>query len=89
MKKVFSHWKTTSVGVMAIVGGVTRLIFAIKTGNFTEEALTTSIGGILGGIGFILSADNTSTGTNPVITKETNGDGIDSGDRPPVPPIKP
>lgn len=74
MKKVFSHWKTTSVGVMAIVGGVIRLIFAIKSGNFTEEALTTSIGGILGGIGFILSADNTSTGTNPVITKETNGE---------------
>lgn len=56
------NWKTTSVGITAIVGGVVRLIFAIKNHEFTEEAITTSVGGILGGIGLIFAKDSNVTG---------------------------
>jgi hypothetical protein len=51
-------WKTTSAGIVLVVGGAIRLYFAIKAGNITEEAITTSLTGILSGIGLIFARDN-------------------------------
>jgi len=57
MKKLLSNWKTPSLGITAVIGGTIRLVFAIKNGDWTEESLTTSIGGIMGGLGLIFAAD--------------------------------
>lgn len=85
MKKVFSHWKTTTMGVIAIVGGVVRLVFAIKSGNWTEESLTTSIGGIMGGIGFLFAADNTAPVNTPKIV-QMDDEGTEIPTKPPPTP---
>ena len=54
-------WKTTSAGIVLIVGGAIRLYFAIKSGALTEEAITTSLTGILTGIGLMFARDNDKT----------------------------
>ncbi|WP_445454116.1 hypothetical protein [Flavobacterium sp. 25HG05S-40] len=59
MKK---SWKTTSTGVLLIIGGVVRFYFAVKAGNFTEEAITTCATSILGGIGLLFAKDQDVTG---------------------------
>lgn len=56
-----TSWKTTSAGVLAIVGGITRLVFAIKAGNVTEEAISTAATAILAGLGLIFARDNNVT----------------------------
>ena len=61
MKK---SWKTTSAGLLMIVGGATRLMFAIKSGNFTEEAIMSSSTLIVGGIGLVFAKDSNVTGGN-------------------------
>ncbi len=57
------NWKTTSAGILMIVGGVVRFIFALKTGMFTEEAVMTTVTAILGGVGLLLAKDGDVTGT--------------------------
>jgi hypothetical protein len=55
-------WKTTSTGIVMIAGGITRLLFAIKSGNYTEEAIMTTITAVLTGIGLIFAKDSNVTG---------------------------
>jgi len=55
-------WKTTSTGIIMIVGGITRLVFAIKSGNFSEEAIMSSSTLILGGFGLMFAKDSDVTG---------------------------
>lgn len=56
------NWKTTSMGIALIIGGITRFYFAYKAGNFTEEAITTCVGSVLTGIGFLVAKDGNVTG---------------------------
>lgn len=56
------NWKTTSAGILAIVGGIVRFYFAVKAGNITEEAVLTATTAILTGIGLISAKDNNVTG---------------------------
>ncbi len=54
-------WKTTSAGILAIVGGIVRFYFAIKSGNITEEAVMTTATAIVSGIGLLFARDNNVT----------------------------
>jgi hypothetical protein len=56
------NWKTTSAGILAIVGGIVRLYFAVKAGNVSEESVITTVTAILTGIGLILAKDSNVTG---------------------------
>lgn len=51
-------WKTTSAGILSVISGIVRLVFAFKAGNISEEAITTSTGTILLGLGLIFARDN-------------------------------
>lgn len=67
-------WKTTSAGILAIVGGLAGLYFSFKTGNLNETTITTSAGAILTGVGLIFARDNN-------VTSEQVG----AGQKPPQP----
>ena len=69
-------WKTTSAGLLTILGGLTRIAFAIKAGNITEEAVMTTLTAIVGGIGLVFARDNDKTSEQVLAT-------------PPAPPTKP
>jgi uncharacterized membrane protein HdeD (DUF308 family) len=61
MKK---NWKTTSAGIIMIVGGIVRMFFAFKNGNITEESILTATTAVLGGIGLVFAKDSNVTGGN-------------------------
>lgn len=57
-----TNWKTTSAGILAIVGGIVRFYFAAKSGSITEEAVITTVTAILTGVGLIFAKDSNVTG---------------------------
>ena len=69
IQKLLRNWKTSSIGILAIVGAIIHLIFEIKAKTATEQTWTLTIGGIVTGIGFLVSKDFnvTGTGTPPTI----------------------
>lgn len=50
-------WKTTSAGILAVVGGIMQIVFAIKNAQVNQEVLLGAISAILGGIGLIFAKD--------------------------------
>ena len=56
---MFKNWKTTSAGILMILGGVYALA---TTHPLTQEVLMASAAAILGGIGLIFAKDNNVTG---------------------------
>ena len=56
------NWKTTSAGILAIVGGVTGLVFSIIHKTITEASVTGCITTILGGVGLLFAKDFNVTG---------------------------
>ena len=59
---MFTNWKTTSAGIIAIVGAVTGFYFALQSNNLTPEVITGCIGSLLAGIGLIFAKDSNVTG---------------------------
>lgn len=51
-------WKTTSTGLLAILGGIVRLVFVVKSGNVSEEAVMTILTTIVTGVGLLAARDN-------------------------------
>jgi len=63
---MFTNWKTTSAGIIAIVSAVTGFYFAWKSNNLTPGVITACVTGLLTGIGLIFSKDsNVTGGTKP------------------------
>jgi len=60
--RLLKNWKTTSLGLMSIIGGLVRLAFVIKSGDVTEEAVMTIVTTELAGIGLLLAKDSDKTG---------------------------
>ena len=63
-------WKTTSAGLLTILGGLTRLVFACKAGNITEESVMTTLTAIVGGLGLVFARDNDRS-TEQVLAAKT------------------
>jgi hypothetical protein len=56
--KTMTNWKTTSLGLLAILGAIVAIIFATIGKAVTQELIMTSITGILAGIGLIFAKDS-------------------------------
>jgi hypothetical protein len=56
MKKLIENWKTTSAGVLMIIGAIVRL--SLHHGTFTEELIMGAAIAIMGGIGLIVAQDS-------------------------------
>jgi hypothetical protein len=57
-----TSWKTTSAGILAIIGALVGLFFAIKNKTVTAEVITGCVSGILVGVGLIVAKDGNVTG---------------------------
>lgn len=57
---MFKNWKTTSAGIIMVLGGITTLVFANHP--LTSEAIMGAATAILGGIGLMFAKDNNVTG---------------------------
>ena len=60
MKNLKKNWKTTSAGVVMIIGAIVRL--AVHQGTITEELIMGGVIAIVGGIGLIVAKDSDVTG---------------------------
>jgi len=54
---MFRNWKTTSAGLLAVIGGVTTIVYASIANGLTQEVLMTAAAAILLGIGLIFASD--------------------------------
>jgi hypothetical protein len=61
---MFTNWKTTSAGILAIVTAITGLAFAIINKAVTAEVIITCASGILLGLGLMFAKDQNVTGGN-------------------------
>src|SRR5689334_5565942 len=57
MQHLFDNWKTSSAGLVMIIGAVVHLVFGIIDHKADETMWTTSLGAIVGGIGLIAAGD--------------------------------
>lgn len=64
LENYLRNWKTTSSGLLSIIGGITRFGFAVAHGNFNEEAIMTSATTILLGVGLLFARDVNVTSTD-------------------------
>ena len=60
MKNLAKNWKTTSAGVIMIIGAIVRL--AVHQGTFSEELIMGAVIAVVGGIGLIVAKDGNVTG---------------------------
>jgi hypothetical protein len=60
MKNLAKNWKTTSAGVIMIIGAIVRL--AVHQGTFSEELIMGAVIAVVGGIGLIVAKDSDVTG---------------------------
>ena len=60
MKNLAKNWKTTSAGVVMIIGAIVRL--AVHQGTFSEELIMGAVIAVIGGIGLIVAKDGNVTG---------------------------
>lgn len=62
MKNLFAgSWKTTSAGLLMILGGLVHIGFSIKNKTFTEPDIMAQLTLILGGVGLMFARDNNKT----------------------------
>lgn len=59
IKNIFTHWRTTAPGVLAIVTGIVSLTAFIAKHTIDVPTAIALIMGILGGIGLLYSQDYT------------------------------
>jgi hypothetical protein len=59
---MFTNWKTTSAGILAIAGAIVTFLFSMK--NLTPELILGCLTGVLSGIGLLFAKDNNVTGGN-------------------------
>lgn len=63
LQHILTNWKTTSAGIVAILGSVIHLIFSIKAGSANENTWTIVITAVLTGVGLIFAGDAGASAT--------------------------
>ncbi len=64
LENLFKNYKTTSAGLLSIIGGLTRLGFGLANDQVTEEVVMTAATTILLGIGLLFARDVNVTSTD-------------------------
>ncbi len=59
IKNIFTHWRTSAPGVLAIVTGVVTFVSLIIDQHLTQATATSLVMGILTGVGLLYSQDYT------------------------------
>ncbi len=68
MQNLLKNWKTTSAGLIMIIGSAVHLVFTVKDGTANENTWTISLTAIVGGIGLIFAGDSSAPPKTPTPT---------------------
>lgn len=63
------NWKTTMAGILAIIGGITTIVYAIIDKQLTSSAITAAATAILTGVGLLFAKDYNVTGGGDTLVK--------------------
>ena len=66
-----TNWKTTSSGILAIIGSITTLVFTWQKKQLSPEVVTGAAGGIVSGLGLIFARDFDKTSEQSGAGQET------------------
>ena len=55
-------WKTTSAGILMIVGAIVGLVFAFINHSINEANVMGALTAVVGGVGLLVAKDNNVTG---------------------------
>ncbi len=56
------NWKTTSMGLSALIGAIVHIIFLLRRATpVTEAEVVLAVGGILAGVGFLVAGDSSQS----------------------------
>jgi hypothetical protein len=61
IKNLAASWKTTSAGIVMIVGSVVHLIYSYKSAADPEALWNTAVLGILAGLGLLFAGDSSQS----------------------------
>lgn len=101
IQNLLANWKTTSTGIILIIGGIIHLVFFIVNhiGSWTsadEAIITATITGMFGGIGLLVAGDASKSAADvqKVSDKvDQNTSALITGDTSllakPIPPLTP
>ncbi len=64
LENLLKNYKTTSTGLLSIIGGLTRLGFGLANDLVTEEVVMTAATTILLGVGLLFARDVNVTSTD-------------------------
>ncbi len=70
---MIQNWKTTSTGLLMILGSLTHLAFQIKAHSVDEGAISVAAVGVLGGLGMLLAADGKTPSDGPADPPAASG----------------
>jgi len=60
-------WKTTSSGIVLIVGAIVTIVYSAVSGTVTQVEIMAAVGAVVTGIGLLFAKDATSTPTTPTV----------------------
>ena len=63
-------WKTTSAGLLTILGGLTKFAFACKNGTVTEDLVMSCCVVVVAGVGLMLARDNDKSSEQVLASKQ-------------------
>lgn len=91
IKNLLANWKTTSAGLAMIISSTVHLIVAVSKGAADESTWTTSLMGIVGGVGLLAAGDSAVSATKGEVAKaiDTGDTSILKNPNPPLPPLAP
>ena len=75
IQKLFAHWKTTSAGLLMIIGSSIHLVFAIHAKTADENTWTTALTVIVGGVGLLFAGDASNSEKNATAIDQINQQG--------------
>jgi hypothetical protein len=93
IKQLIQNWKTTSMGLTAILGSIIHLVFAVRAHTADENSWTIMVVAVIGGLGLIFAGDSNVSSTastkNAAEIDRINALGSDPGAPALAPEVKP
>ncbi len=69
IQNLLANWKTTSAGLGMAAAAIIHLAFMVKAGTANENAWTTAILSVIGGVGLVAAGDAGKSATKEELAK--------------------
>ncbi len=89
LKHALANWKTTSAGLVMVIGATVHLVYAIREKEANENTWTISLTSVVAGLGLILAGDAGASVSKTDVKTDENTGFLRNVDAPPDDTTKP